>query len=142
MRRRTRFDSNQTWRQLAEVLQHLCTTDALADHNRARDINSVHLKDRLRNIQTNRANFTHGRLPSMWFVLTQPPYGTSMPQSGRRPQHQSLPKWAIRTMSGLPSLATKLRTSLRVPNLPTAEVTRAKRTRIGGRAVTPHRTDY
>jgi uncharacterized protein (DUF2235 family) len=28
------------------------------------------------------------RLPSMWFALTQPPYGTSMPQSGRRPQHQ------------------------------------------------------
>ena len=24
----------------------------------------------------------------MWFALTQPPYGTSMPQSGRRPQHQ------------------------------------------------------
>jgi hypothetical protein len=25
----------------------------------------------------------------MWFVSTQPPYGTSMPQSGRRPPHQS-----------------------------------------------------
>jgi hypothetical protein len=25
----------------------------------------------------------------MWFALTQPPYGTSMPQSGRRPQHQT-----------------------------------------------------
>jgi len=24
----------------------------------------------------------------MWFALTQPPYGTSMPQNGRRPQHQ------------------------------------------------------
>jgi predicted MFS family arabinose efflux permease len=24
----------------------------------------------------------------MWFALTQPPYGTPMPQSGRRPQHQ------------------------------------------------------
>ena len=23
-----------------------------------------------------------------WFASTQPPYGTSMPQSGRRPQHQ------------------------------------------------------
>ena len=23
----------------------------------------------------------------MWFASTQPPYGTSMPQSGRRPQH-------------------------------------------------------
>ena len=36
----------------------------------------------------NRANLAHGRLPSMWFALMQPPYGTSMPQSGRRPQHQ------------------------------------------------------
>ena len=25
----------------------------------------------------------------MWFVSTQPPYGTFMPQSGRRPQHQT-----------------------------------------------------
>src|SRR5262249_11277476 len=30
-----------------------------------------------------------GRLPSMWFVSTQPPYGTSMPQGGRRPPHHS-----------------------------------------------------
>jgi hypothetical protein len=30
----------------------------------------------------------------MWFALTQPPYGTSMPQSGRRPQHQKL-TWAL-----------------------------------------------
>jgi hypothetical protein len=29
----------------------------------------------------------------MWFALTQPPYGTPMPQSGRRPQHQ---KWTNR----------------------------------------------
>ena len=50
-------------------------------------IHAVHLKYRLRNIETNRANFAHGRLPSMWFALTQPPYGTSMPQRGRRPQH-------------------------------------------------------
>ncbi len=25
----------------------------------------------------------------MWFALTQPPYGTPMPKSGRRPQHHS-----------------------------------------------------
>jgi hypothetical protein len=48
-------------------------------------------EDRLRNIKPNRANLIHGRLPSMWFALTQPPYGNSMPQSGRRPQHQKLP---------------------------------------------------
>src|SRR5262249_54442108 len=48
-------------------------------------------KNQLRDIETNRANLAHGRLPSTWFVSTQPPYGTLMPQSGRRPQHQSRP---------------------------------------------------
>src|ERR1700704_2501177 len=89
MRGRTRFNPNQAGRQLTEVLQHLCAADALTDQNRARNINPVHLEYRLRNIETNRANFAHGRLPSMWFASTQPPYGTSMPQSGRRPQHQT-----------------------------------------------------
>jgi 2-polyprenyl-3-methyl-5-hydroxy-6-metoxy-1,4-benzoquinol methylase len=68
------------------------TVDALADHHRTRIIDPVHLEHRLRNIKTNRANLVHGRLPSMWFASTQPPYGTSMPQSGRRPQHHKLPR--------------------------------------------------
>src|SRR6516225_3604775 len=87
MRGRTRFDPDQAWWQLAKILQNPCATDTLADHHRARIIDPVHLEYRLPNIQTNRANLAHGRLPSMWFALTQPPYGTSMPQSGRRPQH-------------------------------------------------------
>jgi hypothetical protein len=53
-------------------------------YNRARNFDPVHLKDGFRNIKTNRANLAHGRLPSMWLALTQPPYGTWMPQSGRR----------------------------------------------------------
>src|SRR6516165_6613069 len=89
MRGRTRFDPDQAWWQLAKILQNPCATDTLADHHRARIIDPVHLEYRLPNIQTNRANLAHGRLPSMWFALTQPPYGTSMPQSGRRPQHQN-----------------------------------------------------
>jgi len=60
----------------------------------------VDLKHRLRNIQTNRANLAHGRLPSMWFGLTQPPYGTSMPQSGRRPQHHKQTLAHVRVTSG------------------------------------------
>src|SRR6266403_3578295 len=60
----TRFDPDQAWRQPAEVLQHFCATDAFADRNRARNINPMHLEYRLRNIETNRANFAHGRLPS------------------------------------------------------------------------------
>jgi hypothetical protein len=34
----------------------------------SRGINAMHLKYRLRNIQTDRANLAHGRLPSMWFA--------------------------------------------------------------------------
>jgi hypothetical protein len=36
--------------------------------------------------------------------------------------YQSLPKWAVRTMSGLPPLATELRTSLVVRLVPNPEV--------------------
>src|SRR6516164_7351777 len=82
MRGRTRFDPDQAGWQLAKILQNPCATDALADHNRARIIDPVHLEYRLPNIQTNRANLAHGRLPSMWFALTQPPYGTSIRRVG------------------------------------------------------------
>jgi hypothetical protein len=48
----------------------------------------MHLKYRLRNIETDRANLAHGRLPSMWFASRNHPLALLMPQSGRRPQHQ------------------------------------------------------
>src|SRR6516165_2597713 len=99
---RAGFNANEARRQSREELQHLGAAHALADHNRAIDIHAVDLKHRLRNIQTNRANLAHGRLPSMWFALTQPPYGTSMPQSGRRPQHHKQTLRDVRTMSALP----------------------------------------
>ena len=52
---------------LAEMTpQHLCSADPLADHYRAVDIDPVNLKHRLSYIETNRANFAHGRLPSLW----------------------------------------------------------------------------
>jgi hypothetical protein len=38
----------------------------------------------------------------MWFALTQPPYGTSMPQSRRRPQHQKRKSPSYEGMSALP----------------------------------------
>jgi hypothetical protein len=74
---------------IAKEFNDLCSTDRLADHHRAIDVNAVNLKYRLRNIETDRDNLAHGRLPSMWFASTQPSYGTSMPQSGRRPPHHS-----------------------------------------------------
>src|ERR1700722_6261833 len=88
---RTSFDTNKARRQIREKLQHLRTANALAYHYRSGVIDTVNLEYRLRNIETNRDNLAHGRLPSKWFVSTQPPYGTPMPQSGRRPQHHSRP---------------------------------------------------
>src|SRR5271163_1602330 len=87
---RTRLNTNKAWRQGSEKLRHLSAAYPPADHHCAINIHAVDLKDRLRNIETNCANFAHGRLPSSWFASTQPPYGILMPQSGRRPQHHSL----------------------------------------------------
>src|SRR5262245_44755549 len=71
-----------------EEVQQLRSSDAPPHHHRAINIYPVNLKNRLRDIETDRANLAHGRLPSKWCVSTQPLYGTLMPQSGRRPQHQ------------------------------------------------------
>src|ERR1700684_3870457 len=92
---RTRLNTNEAWRQCSEKLRHLSAAYPPADHHCAIDIHAVDLKDRLRNIETNCANFAHGRLPSSWFASTQPPYGTLMPQSGRRPQHHSRPMQSV-----------------------------------------------
>src|SRR5262249_34922370 len=86
---RTRLNPHEAGRQRREELQQLRSANALSDYYRARSVHAVNLKNQLRDIETNRANLAHGRLPSTWFVSTQPPYGTLMPQSGRRPQHHS-----------------------------------------------------
>src|SRR5215468_5266245 len=86
---RTRLNPHEAGRQRREELQQLRSANALSDYYRALSVHAVNLKNQLRDIETNRANLAHGRLPSTWFVSTQPPYGTLMPQSGRRPQHQS-----------------------------------------------------
>jgi hypothetical protein len=80
VRRCARFHANETRRQIAKEFKNLCSTNALADHHSAIGIDAVNLKYRLRNIETDRDNLAHGRLPSMWFASTQPSYGTSMPQ--------------------------------------------------------------
>src|SRR5262245_55285438 len=85
---RTRLNADEAGRQCREEFQQLRSGNALADYYRAIGVRAVDLKNRLRDIETDRANLAHGRLPLKWFVSTQPPYGTLMPQSGRRPQHQ------------------------------------------------------
>src|SRR3974390_2534897 len=84
------FNAYEAKRESCTELQYLRAAPTLADHDSAIAIHAVDLEYRLRNIETNRANLAHGRLPSMWFSFTQPPYGTPMPQSGRRPQHHKL----------------------------------------------------
>jgi len=44
--------------------------------------------------------------PSISLASTQPPYSTSMPQSGRRPQHQKQTCASQKGMSALPPIAT------------------------------------
>jgi hypothetical protein len=40
----------------------------------------------------------------MWFASTQPPYGASMPKSGRRPQHHFRPIQRGFAMPGYPPI--------------------------------------
>jgi len=61
---RTRLNADEAGRQRREELQKLCSADALADHHRAIGVHAVNLKNRLRDIETDRANLAHGRLPS------------------------------------------------------------------------------
>src|SRR5882724_12368238 len=89
---RTCLNADEAGRQRREELQQLRSADALPDHYRATGVHAVNLKNRLRDIETDRANLAHGRRSLKWFVSTQPPYGTLMPQSGRRPQHHSRPR--------------------------------------------------
>jgi hypothetical protein len=105
VRRCARFHTNKTTRQIGKELKNLCSTKTSADYHHTIRIDAVNLERRLRNIDADCANFTHGRLPSMWFVSTQPPYGTSMPQSGRRPPHQSRRVRDVSVMSVHPSIS-------------------------------------
>jgi hypothetical protein len=54
----------------------------------------------------------------MWFALPQPPYGTSMPQSGRRPQHHVQTFGKPNRMSALPPKADIRATHSHVCNGP------------------------
>src|SRR5262245_33741248 len=64
MRARTRLNADEAIRQACEEVQQLRSSDAPPHHHRAPDIYAVNLKNRLRDIETDRANLAHGRLPS------------------------------------------------------------------------------
>src|SRR5262249_42089649 len=84
VRRRARLQANQTWRQSTEERQNLRTPKLLAQNRRSLCINPVHLKNMLRQVQSDRSNLTHGWLP---FAAGRQQFGTQMPQGGHPPHH-------------------------------------------------------
>ena len=65
VRRCTRFHANEARRQFGKELKNSRSTNTPADYHRAICIDAVNLKHRFRNIDSDRANLAHGRLPSM-----------------------------------------------------------------------------
>ena len=60
---RTDLHGHHAGREPAEELQNLGPPERLAEHHPSRRIRPVRLKDQLRQIQTDRGNLAHGRLP-------------------------------------------------------------------------------
>src|SRR5262249_844247 len=60
----TSLNTHQARRHSPKEPQHLRTATPLSDHPRAISIHAVNLEHRFRYIETNCANFAHGRLPS------------------------------------------------------------------------------
>src|SRR5215510_7836412 len=65
MRARTRLNANEASRQACEEVQQLRSSDAPPHHRRARDIYAVNLKNRLRDIETDRANLAMDGSPQV-----------------------------------------------------------------------------
>src|SRR5262245_61311336 len=61
---RTCLNADEAGWQAREELQQLRSANALADHYRPIGVHAVDLKNRLPDIETDRANLAHGRLPS------------------------------------------------------------------------------
>src|SRR5262245_49421753 len=61
---RTCLNADEAGWQAREELQQLRPANALADHYRPIGVHAVDLKNRLPDIETDRANLAHGRLPS------------------------------------------------------------------------------
>src|SRR5215813_9311942 len=86
VRRRTRLHPNNAARQPAEERQNLSTPKLLAQNRRSLCIDSVHLKNMLRQVQSNRRKLAHGWLSVAADSINQQ-FGTQMPQGGHPPHH-------------------------------------------------------
>src|SRR5262245_27707878 len=86
VRRRARLQANQTGRQSTEERLNLRTPKLLAKNRRSLCIDPVHLKNMLRQVQSDRSNLAHGWLPFAADSIRQQ-FGTQMPQGGHPPHH-------------------------------------------------------
>src|SRR5262249_3772484 len=68
-----------------EERQNLRTPKPFAQNRRSLCIDPVHLKDMLRQVQSNCRNLAHGWLPVAADSIQQ--FGTQMPQGGHPPHH-------------------------------------------------------
>src|SRR5262245_43027988 len=99
VRRRARLQANQTGRQLTEERQNLRTPKLLAQNRRSLCINPVHLKNMLRQVQSDRSNLAHGWLPFAAVSIRQQ-FGTQMPQGGHPPHHSITSSAVPRSVGG------------------------------------------
>ena len=76
------------------LAQHACGSPLCHPHRRRESENRLH------NVDPDRANLTHGRLPSMWLRFDAASYNTSC-RSGRRP-----PSFATDHLAPIPTSAT------------------------------------
>src|SRR5499427_500855 len=88
MRRSAGFDANEAWRQLLKEWQNVPALESTANDYITRRVNSVDLKNRLSDIETDRRDRLHAWLLRIVGASTAP---TSMALPCRwrsRPQHQ------------------------------------------------------
>src|SRR5262249_32788987 len=114
VRRRARLQANQTGRQSTEERQNLRTPKLLAQNRRSLCIDPVHLKNMLRQVQSDRSNLAHGWLPFAAVSIRQQ-FGTQMPQGGHPPHHSITSSARASRVGGMsmPSAVAVLRLTAR-----------------------------
>src|SRR3989337_2077130 len=87
MRRGTGLDTNEAWRQLLEERQDVAALQLTADEHVAFRVDTVHLKTRLRYVETDGCNRLHDWLLRIVGALTAPTSMALMCRWRSRPQH-------------------------------------------------------
>src|SRR5262249_51570261 len=95
-------------RQSTEERQNLRTPKLLAQNRRSLCIDPVHLKNMLRQVQSDRSNLAHGWLPFAADSIRQQ-FDTQMPQGGHPPHHSITSSAAARSVNGTVRPSTLVR---------------------------------